>query len=146
MFRELLVPTDLSEGSLGALRLAIKIARESKGRITLLHVGVTPMPIGLESYGAVSAEVLEGLREQMARENRHACEKIIADELPTGMEYRIALREGYPPEEIAAEAKASTADVVVMGTHGRTGLQRVLLGSVAERVIRTSEVPVLVTR
>lgn len=145
MFRELLVPTDLSEGGLRALRLAIRMAKESGGRIVLLHVGVTPVPIGLESYGALSAELMAGVRDQIATEQRHALEKLAREELPEGMEFRIVLREGYPPDEICAEAKAGGCDCIVMGTHGRTGLERVFLGSVAERVIRQADVPVLVT-
>jgi nucleotide-binding universal stress UspA family protein len=145
MFHDVLVPTDLSEGGLRALRLAIKMVRETKGRLILLHVGVTPVPVGLESYGALSAELMSGVRDQIAQEQKHALEKLAREELPEGMEYRIALREGYPPDEICTEAKESGADLIVMGTHGRTGLERVFLGSVAERVIRQAEVPVLVT-
>lgn len=146
MFREILVPTDFSDGSLRAVRLAIKLARESKGRITFLHVGVIPTPIGLELYGGLSTEILASARDQMHLEQRHAAEKLAREELPEGMEFRIVIREGYPPDEILAESAQNGIDLIVLATHGRTGLDRVLLGSVAERVIRGSMIPVLVTR
>lgn len=145
MFHEILVPTDMSEGGLRALRLAIKLAREGGGRLTLLHVGLTPVPVGLEGYGALSVELMSGVRDQIAAEQKHALEKLAREELPEGMEFRSVVREGYPPDEICEEAEACGADVIVMGTHGRTGLERVFLGSVAERVIRHATVPVLVT-
>ena len=145
-FKNLLVPVDLSEASIHALRLAVASARMSGASLTLLHVGVVPVSPMTEAWTpAVSAPLVE-LKGQMAREARTALERIRREEVPTDIDARLVVREGFVPEEIVAEAKNGGHDLVVMGTHGHTGLERVLLGSVAERVIRSCPIPVLVTR
>jgi nucleotide-binding universal stress UspA family protein len=145
-FKRILVPMDLSRTSIRALRLAVTTARTSGASVTLLHVGVVPVSPMTEAWTpAVSAPMIE-LKDQMAREARGALERIRRDEVPTDMDARLVVREGFVPDEIVAEARAGGHDLVVMGTHGHTGLERVLLGSVAERVIRSATIPVLVTR
>jgi nucleotide-binding universal stress UspA family protein len=94
---------------------------------------------------AVSAPLLE-IKDHMAQEAHDALERIRREEIPSDVDARLVVREGFVPEEIVAEAENGGHDLVVMGTHGHTGLERVLLGSVAERVIRACPIPVLVTR
>jgi nucleotide-binding universal stress UspA family protein len=145
-FKNLLVPVDLSETSIHALRLAVSTARASGASLTLLYVGVVPVSPMTEAWTpALSAPLVE-LKDHMALEARTALERIRREEVPTDVDARLVVREGFVPEEIVAEAKKGRHDLVVMGTHGHTGLERVLLGSVAERVIRSCPVPVLVTR
>lgn len=148
LFKEILVPVDFSESSARALRLAIRLARTTNARLSLLHVGLVPGYAGydLGGYGAPYPETLVALHDQLAREQKHALEKLATDEVPGDVAWRPVLREGWPPDEIVAEAKASHADLIVMGTHGRTGLGRVLLGSVAERVVAKASVPVMLER
>ena len=148
LFKEILVPVDFSDSSLSAVRLAIRLARAGQGRITLLHVGVMPASTytDLAAYGVTPPETLVALHEEMATEQKHALERVAREEIPDDVVWRTVSREGFPPEEIVAEVANSGADLLVMGTHGRSGLTRVLLGSVAERVLRACTVPVLVTR
>lgn len=148
MFTDLLVPVDFSEHSSQALRLAIRVARASKGRITLLHVGLAP-GVGsydLGGYGVPVPDTLVRLHEEAAREQEHALRKLAQEEIPADVPWRAVTREGAAADEILLEAKEGGHDVLVMGTHGRGGLQRAFLGSVTERVLRSCPIPVLVTR
>lgn len=146
-FSNILVPIDFSEHALNALRLAIDVARVSGGKVTLLHVGVVPHVYSTElGMGGAVGPLFSEMSEQVAREQRHRLEKVAREELPEGTAHQEVLREGFPPEEVLAQVREGEHDLVVMGTHGRTGIGRVFLGSVAERVVRECPVPVLVTR
>jgi nucleotide-binding universal stress UspA family protein len=145
-FHNILVPVDLSEPSIRALRLAVSTARTSRAHLTLLHVGVVPVAPMTDAWvPAVSAPLVE-LTDQMVIEARKTLERVQRDEVPSDIDARVVVREGFVPDEIVEEARVGGHDLVVMGTHGHTGLERVLLGSVAERVIRGCPIPVLVTR
>lgn len=147
-FKELLVPIDFSASSVRALRMAVQLCRRGQGRITLLHVGLAPGmgQFDLGAYGVPIPDALVRIHEQAAIEQRHAIEKLAHEEVPEDVPWRAVVREGFPPDEILAEAKTGACDLLVMGTHGRSGLERVVLGSVTERVLRRAELPVLVTR
>lgn len=143
-FKEILVPVDFSETALHAVRLAVRIAREGGARITLVHIGVVPY-VDAGPFGASVPSMLIAAHEEMAAERMHALQRVAREEIPEGIPVRNKVREGFPPEEILAEAEESKADVICIGTHGRTGVERVILGSVAERVIRGAKIPVLIT-
>lgn len=148
MFTNILVPTDFSDHATIALRLAIKLARESKGRITLLHVGLAP-GVGIYDLGVYSvpmSDTLIAMHEQAAKEQKHLLDRIAREEIPDDVPWQAIAVEGFPPEEIVAQAERGKHDVIVMASHGRTGLARAFLGSVAERVLRHATIPVLVTR
>jgi nucleotide-binding universal stress UspA family protein len=148
MFTDILVPIDFSDHATAALRLGIKLAREHKGRLTLLHVGLAP-GVGtydLGGYGVPVPDTLFRLHEEAAREQEQALKKIAHEEIPEDVPWRAVTREGPPAEEVLAQIKEGPYDLVVMGTHGRGGLGRALLGSVTEKVLRSSPIPVLVTR
>jgi len=145
MFTEILVPVDFSETSLHAVRLAVKLVRSGTGgRVTLVHCGVVPY-VDAGPFGAAVPGVLVAAHDEMAAERMHALQRVAREEIPEGVPVRCLVREGFPPEEILAEAESGKHDLIVIGTHGRTGVERVLLGSVAERVLRGAKVPVLVT-
>ncbi|MFZ5478527.1 MAG: universal stress protein [Myxococcota bacterium] len=148
MFKSILVPVDFSETASHALRLAVQLARHGQGRLTLLHVGLAPGVgvIGIETYGIPVPDTFVQLHEQLAQERQHALERLAREEIPEDVVWRCKVREGFAPDEILAEAKSGGHDLVLMGTHGRTGVERVVLGSVTERVLRKAEIPVLVTR
>lgn len=148
LYSEILVPTDFSESAAHALRHAIRVARTTGARITLLHAGSVPgyAAYDIGGYGAPYPETLMTLQKQVAAEQKHALEKLAAEEIPNDVPHRTVLREEWTPDAILAAAKECSADLICMGSHGRTGLGRVLLGSVTERVISRSEVPVLVCR
>ena len=124
LFTRVLVPMDLSEPAVEALRLAVSIAMRVGARLTILHVDASAIP-GDESQAGVH--------------------QVVAREVPTSVSVEIIFDRGDPTERINHHASDGQHDLVVMGTHGKTGLERVILGSVAESVVRTSPVPVLVT-
>ena len=145
-FSNILVPLDFSEPSLRAVRLAVNLARHTGGRITLLHVGVVPHFYATElGMAGPSGPLFTQMSEEVSREQRHRLGQVAKEEVPEVMEHVTVLREGFPPEEIIAQVKAGRHDLVIMGTHGRTGIKRALLGSVTERVVRECTVPVMVT-
>jgi len=136
--RSILVPVDFSKSSLDAVSLALTVARKYKAELTLLHVIETLHPDLL-------IDITQSQRD--ARVAGHERLGKLADATKkawphTGRE----LRTGHPVTTITALAKRTNADLIVMGTHGRTGLKRGLLGSVAERVVRHAPCPVLVVR
>lgn len=143
MFQRLLVPHDFSTSADHALALAVRLAGEGGGSIQLLHVGVTPaVTLGMEAMGA--SPLMIGLNDRIAEEQRLALERVGQAAIPATVPWSALVREGFPPEVILAEA--AEQDLIVMGTHGRTGFERVLVGSVTERVLRGAQIPVLVTR
>jgi nucleotide-binding universal stress UspA family protein len=140
--KRVLVPTDFSEHADHALTVAIDFAKLLGAAIDLVHVYSLPMPIASSFAGApiappmpVPDELIDIHRqlEMLAARARHA-----------GIDCLTAAVEGYPPLEIVAEAQKLGADLIVMGTHGRSGLRRVVFGSVTEHVLRQTGSPVLV--
>jgi nucleotide-binding universal stress UspA family protein len=130
----ILYPTDFSECSQKALQVAFSLARDYKARLVVLHVATPPPFI---TYG----EFEKALHETGAYRNQ--LEDMLREcQLPDcNAEFR--LEEGDPAAEILNVAAAIPCDVIVMGMHGRTGLKRLLMGSVSERVVRQSVCPVL---
>jgi nucleotide-binding universal stress UspA family protein len=142
--QHILVPVNFSVPSRQALVYARELASKLLARVTLLHVIQTP-PLGggpttgmgmayadlMAQMEADASQTMVGYVEH-AREGGLACDAVI---IP-----------GAPFEQIVAVARARQVDLIVMATHGHTGLQRFLLGSVAEKVVRLASCPVLVTR
>lgn len=142
-FSRILMPTDFSAGSEAAWRAAQRLAGALGAELVLLHVFVeTPLffegPFAGERVREVYASARAWVQEQL--------DKWAADARATGRTVRAALRTGVPYQEIVAAARDEGADLVVLGTHGRGGLDRALLGSVADRVIRTAPCPVMTIR
>ena len=131
-----LVPLDFSACADLALEHAIGLATKLQARLTLLHVTHLPL-VSEANIAPYQAEI-----EANARRALEACLKRVHD---AGVEGCIALVFGVPWREIIAMAKTQGADLIVMGTHGRTGFEQLFLGSVAERVVRLAPCPVLVT-
>jgi nucleotide-binding universal stress UspA family protein len=140
--RRVVVATDFSEGSERALSAGIQFAKLlGAAAIDLIHVypsptrvvapipGVAPMPFP-------GPEVLEGIQERIEDQSR----KISAQDLGC----LTVTAQGNPSDEIVAYADKIGADLIVVGTHGRSGLSRAILGSVAEHVLRKARTPVLV--
>lgn len=139
--KQILVPIDFSECSKKGLRYAIALAREHKAAITLAYV--VPGVSMLGEYGGIDyASLLKEMRESAERE----LATVAVDEIRGVVASDQAVRAGSPATEIVALAKSLPADLIVVSTHGRTGLKHVLLGSVAERVVQTAPCPVLVVR
>ncbi len=134
--RRLLVPLDGSQASMLILPMVIEIARLFGSEVTLFHCALLlPTAAHPENAGEYAAdEALVALEPW-----RKKFETI-------GVPVRLAGATGYPPAEILAAAERENADLVAMTTHGRTGLNRFLFGSVAEKVLRICRVPLLVLR
>ena len=146
MYQRILVPVDGSLASNKGLREAIELAKVTNGRILLLHV-VDDMSLLVSSagYAGLNAEMFAALRE--------AGEKVLAeakgDVERTGVAVEAKLFENVDLplwQRVIALVRDWRADLVVMGTHGRRGVRRVVLGSDAEQVVRTANVPVLLVR
>ena len=146
MFSSILVPIDFSEGSAHALELAIRLAVEMKARLTLLHVCVPEGIVVLDPYNALAAHTLPEVNAEAEANSRDALTALGRERVPPSVPWHVLTRLGDVPDAIVDATRTGGFDVVVIGTHGRTGLSRVVLGSIAERVVRTAEVPVLVTR
>jgi nucleotide-binding universal stress UspA family protein len=139
---KILVPMDFSECSRKALRYALPLARQFRSKIGLVHVMPANYFVGSE-FGPVDFPVPESeWRESSEKELR----AILARELGEGAGGEAFVRQGQPAHEIAACAREWDADLIVVSTHGRTGLRHVLVGSVAENVVRYAPCPVLVVR
>jgi nucleotide-binding universal stress UspA family protein len=136
--RRILVPHDFSETAERALAFALDLADKLGARVTLMHAYEVPS-YAFPEGPALTAE-MAGTLERAARA---AIEGVAERARRPGVELDIELRQGIPWSEIVRLAKDSNADLVVMGTHGRRGFARMLLGSVAEKVVRTAPCPVL---
>lgn len=135
-YRNVLVPTDGSDHARAAVELGAEIASRHDARLHLLFV----VDEAVESLDTDSADLLG---EEMGRELLDAATAVAADHGVEDVE--TAIEVGPVPREIVAYTESAGIDLVAMGTHGRTGLDKLLLGSFAERVLRTAPVPVLTT-
>lgn len=142
--RRILVPTDFSVASQEAIEYAATLARTFDAAIHLIHVLHDPLAAqaAWEFYVPDSPEQ----REQRHNEAKDRLWDLAAQYVRAGVRITTEVRFGSATEEIVAAAVAYGTDLVVMGTHGRTGLPHLLLGSIAERVIRTAPCPVLAVR
>lgn len=141
--REVLHPTDFSTGAAPAFAMAVEVAHRFAAQLTILHVPAPPVYIGHFGDGySMSAERLEALRA----DQELSLDQLRARALEAGVRCTAVAIEGFPSEVIVAQAEARNTDLIVLGTHGRTGLGRLLLGSVAERVLRAAKCPVLTVR
>jgi nucleotide-binding universal stress UspA family protein len=139
-FRQILVPIDFGEPSEMAVDLALAIAERFVAPVTLLHV--TYMP---PYYYSAYAEGLAFPLDEMETRAKAALDEAVAKAKARHPLTKGMLVAGPPLEQILAAAQTSGADLIVMGTHGRRGVSRALLGSVAERVVRYSPIPVMTT-
>ena len=139
MYERILVPTDGSPEVDAVLDHAASLAATHDADLHALYVINTAGYAGLPGDGAVG-----GLSAMMNEQGETALDRA-AERVGERLTERV-LVEGTPSEEIIDYAEEADCDLVVMGTHGRGGIDRLLLGSVAERVVRTSPVPVLTVR
>lgn len=138
-FKHVLVPVDYSEPSRRALELALTLGAE----VTVVHAWDRPAYVG-EQVVAHADGSRRSLSE-LIRENaeREMTEFLAAVKAPAGVTYKHQLLSGEPVTVIVAEANRPGYDLLVVGTHGRSGMTKLLLGSVTEKLIRLSPIPVL---
>lgn len=140
-FKRILVPTDFSETAERALDVAVELSKTFGATITLFHTYEVPL-YTYQGVPAVPMDYWTPLRNAATRR----LEAAVADLRQRASDAKGLLTQGTPWEEILGAAKETDASLIVMGTHGRRGLKHVLLGSVAERVVRLSPIPVLTVR
>lgn len=143
--KRILVPTDLSAPSARALAYAAAFARQFNAELTVLHVydQIVSAPAHaspMETYQLVTS-IHESLRWEI--------EQFIKKTLPSSEDapaYRLEIVDGAPVDEVVNVAGREKFDLIVIATHGRTGLKHILMGSVAEKIVRHAPCPVLVVR
>jgi nucleotide-binding universal stress UspA family protein len=145
MYQRILVPVDGSETAIKAMITALQMARDSGGQVHLVHMVEGMTPLAADPYGAYSGEVIEIMRQSGAKILEDALVVAKAAGVPADTELFDNFGERLA-EVVADSATRFKADLIVVGTHGRRGLGRMMLGSGAEQIIRLAPVPVLVIR
>jgi len=146
MYQRILVPFDGSETSTRGLEEAIALARLTQGCLRLLHViDEASFALAMDAYAGYRGEWIDSLRESGASMLAQAQAKVQA----AGVSAETVLHNGLNTrvaDLVALEATTWSADLIVIGTHGRRGVGRLLLGSAAENILRVAPVPVLLVR
>jgi nucleotide-binding universal stress UspA family protein len=138
--RQILVPVDFTETSEKALAYAIEFARTMNASLTIMHAYQIPVYGFPDGAYVTTADVAA----QISTAAQGRLDALVESLKSSNVPVTAVLRDGVAWEEINAVAAETKADLIIIGTHGRRGLARALLGSVAENVIRTGVVPVLV--
>ena len=142
---DILVPIDFSATSDAALHYAVTLARRFRASLHLLHVvddAFVGGAFGSEIYIASVPAMQASLIDEAARKLSGVLSKVERASIAAGMEVRV----GRPADVICEAAEEHACDLIVMGTHGRTGMAHLLLGSVAEKMVRAAPCPVLTVR
>jgi universal stress protein A len=137
-FKKILVPVDFDQSSLEALEIAAKLARQNDGTISVMHI----VPVEMDVSGMPQYTELIKQQENLDRDKLLAIVKQYLSEV----KYEILDEMGSPAQVIAEVATRLPADLIVMVTHGRRGLARLVEGSIAEKVLRIAPCPVLAIR
>jgi len=140
----ILVPIDFSGHSRTALRHATELARTYSAELRLIHV--VQQPNYPYFYAPVPAMPPAGQIQGLHERGHEALERLVREEGDTTLHHRLEVVDGHPASEIVAHAESGRCDLIVTASHGLTGLDRLLLGSTSEQVVRTSPVPVLLVK
>jgi nucleotide-binding universal stress UspA family protein len=142
--RRVMHPTDFSRASTPAFKRAVEMAKGNRAELLLVHVMVPAVPLMGDGY--VSPKVYEDLEAAARSAAQKQLRKLVDKAKQAGARVKGLLLEGVAHERIAQAARSRKADLVVIGTHGRTGFAKLFLGSVASRVLAVSPCPVLTVR
>jgi nucleotide-binding universal stress UspA family protein len=142
--RPVLHPTDFSAASTPALRKAIEVAKGMRRPLLLVHV-MASVPVVTGDY-MLPPQVYDDLYRSMERDARRRLDRLVRRARAAGARVSGLLLRGAPHEQIVRTARGRRAELIVMGTHGRTGLRGALLGSVATRVLSQARCPVMTVR
>ena len=141
--RRILCPTDFSSLATAGVDHAASLAAREGAELVLLHVLA---PVTAYVVPDVAGSVLVQFEEQAREDARHQLRRLRDRIRGTGVSTHTVLAQGYAPDQIVRAAQRLRCDLIVLATHGRTGLTRMLLGSVAEALIRRAPCPVLALR
>jgi nucleotide-binding universal stress UspA family protein len=137
----IIVPVDFSDASLDALRYSTGLARKLEASIMVVHV----VPIDYGWFG-IGQEVSRDLDKTLQTQAADHLRQLVNRHIPSDRSVELEVRIGRPAEQIIDAAEESKSDLIVLSTHGRTGVDRLLMGSVAERVARLAPCPVFLVR
>jgi nucleotide-binding universal stress UspA family protein len=141
--KHILAPTDFSEQSQYAKRYALSLAQQHGATVHLMHVIQDVLPVLADADSPVASAMYLTEADHSAREYLRA---EAPAELAEKLRFELVVRRGTPFLEIVRYAREANIDMIVMATHGRTGLAHMLMGSVAEKVVRKAACPVLTIR
>jgi nucleotide-binding universal stress UspA family protein len=144
-YRRILWPTDLSRLARTALPHALQLVAGSKGELAVLHVLPTVTAYMFPEIGGSAWEQIDRANRSIGKRKLDRITKEIKAEHP-GLRVQNVLAEGVVFDEVLRAARRLHCDLIVLATHGRTGLKHVLMGSVAENVVRRAPCPVLIVR
>ena len=142
--RRIVLATDFSPASAAAFAKAVDLAKTNRAELLIAHVLIPAVPMVGDGY--VPPKVYEEIEASARAQARTQLERLVAKAKKAGARAKGLLLEGVPHEQIVRAARSRRADLVVIGTHGRTGLAKLFLGSVANRVVSTASTPVLTVR
>jgi len=142
--RRILHPSDFSRASGAAFARAVAMAKTDRALLLLVHVLAPPVPIAGEGY--ISPKVYDDLEASARKYGQKNLSALQAKARKAGVKAVTLLLDGVAHEQISRAAKSKKADLIVIGTHGRTGLAKFFLGSVASRVVAAAPCPVLTVR
>lgn len=140
MFDRILIPTDGSDPAKPAVETALNLAEVHDATLHVLYIVDQPTSVSGMGEGFSG---LDDLLNALEKRGQQATKEIVDQAREQNLETITAVRRGEPHDDILSYAEDHEIDVIVMGTHGRTGVKRALLGSVTENVVRHSEIPVL---
>jgi nucleotide-binding universal stress UspA family protein len=141
--RRILYATDFSPASRRAFDTALTMAKSLNARLTIVYV-LTPVVTVPEQY--IDAATLDRLDKQARQWSAQHLDQLAARAKKTGVKATVVLRDGDPADQIVRACRATKSDLIIVGTHGRRGLPKFFLGSVAERVVSTTPCPVVMVR
>jgi nucleotide-binding universal stress UspA family protein len=142
-YKKVLFCTDFSENSDYAFGFAYGIAKRDKGLLYLLHV-IPENPHQIFAMGMITPEQVEQIQKGFQEDLDNNYEERYVKKMGDEIEFEIVTKSGREDEEILNFAKAEKVDIIVLGTYGKTGIEHVIFGSVAEKVLRQSPFPVFV--
>jgi nucleotide-binding universal stress UspA family protein len=144
-YRRILWPTDFSLLAAAALPHTLRLAAESGAELVVLHVLPTAALFAIPEMAGAAWEQLERENRTIGKAELHRVTEHLKGKAPT-LRVHSVVAQGVPFEQILRVAKRLRCDLIVLATHGRTGLRHVLMGSVAENVVRRASCPVLTVR
>ena len=145
--KKILWPTDSSEQSFSALPVAVALCKQFGARLYAVQV-IPPIPVMAPGMGFASTSAygfdVATYEQELVKMTEQQMEQILGEKVTAEIETDVRVLSGEPADMICSFAEEMTADIIVMSTRGRTGLSHFMLGSVAEKTIRQSRIPVLV--
>jgi len=142
-YKKVLFCTDFSENADYAFEFAYGIAKRDEGLLYILYV-IPHNPHRAYAEGIITSDILEKVDKEFEADLANNYREHYVEKMKNGVPYEIVTKSGREDNEILEFAKKEKVDIIVLGTHGRTGIEHALFGSVAEKILRRSPVPVFV--